>query len=211
MSNWNVPTNKTCCGDGDVVYPRAEIFALTLFSLTVLGICLLTVMCAVLHEKMARAQVQESAASQESREERMRKRKESIENGLIVKEWATDDLPVESTGGDQDTPTSGEGAVEASQPPAPAPPINSPTPPINTSSPASCAMGSDDCESLAGEEEMAGCAICPSRFKPQQLVCESDNSSCQHVFHKDCMVDWLMNHHAECPLCREVYVRKICW
>jgi hypothetical protein len=129
-------------------------------------------------------------ASHENKQER--RREQSILNGLNVKEWMPDGTPVESTEGDQDTPPSGD-AVEAPQ--------------SIKSSLASCAMGSDDCESLAGKE-MAGCAICLSHFKPQQLVCESNNSSCQHVFHKDCMVDWLMKHHDTCPMCREVYILK---
>jgi hypothetical protein len=113
-------------------------------------------------------------------------------------EWVPDDAPVvQSTESDQDNPPSGE-AVEASQPPAP----------LINSSLVSCAMGSDDCKSSAGEGEIADCAICLSHFKPQQLVCESNNSSCQHVFHKDCMVDWLMKKHNDCPLCREVYLIK---
>jgi hypothetical protein len=200
MSNWSVPTNATCCDGGKAGFPHTQgnIVGLTLFSLMVLGVCTMTVIFAILRKEMVLAQVQGQVASQESREERRRKRKESISNGLIVKEWVPDDPPVESTEGDHDTPPSGE-AVGA---PHPLPqPINS--------SPASCAIGSDDCGSLAGEEEeMAGCAICLSRFKPQQLVCESNNSSCQHVFHKDCMVDWLMKHHDNCPMCREVYLLK---
>jgi hypothetical protein len=134
------------------------------------------------------------APQKESEEERRRKWKEYVSTELNVKEWP----PVESTKeGDQDTQPSGE-VVGAPQPPAP--PINS--------FPASCVMASDDCESSVGEEEMAGCAICLSHFKPQQLVCESNNASCQHVFHKDCMVDWLTNHHDNCPMCREVYLLK---
>jgi hypothetical protein len=143
--------------------------------------------------KIASVEVEQDVVSQESKEERSRKRKESIANGLIVKEWVPDDPPVESTEGDQDNPPPQETAE--------APQINL--------SPASCVMlGSDDCEPLAGEEEMAGCAICLSHFKPQQLVCESNNASCQHVFHKDCMIDWLMKQHETCPMCREVYLLK---
>jgi hypothetical protein len=146
-----------------------------------------------------------SLASHESKEERRRERKESISNGLIVKEWmpnADPPPPVESpTEGDQDTSPSGD-AIEAPQ--------SAPAPVSQTnSSPALCAMGSDDCESLSGDEDMAGCAICLSHFEPQELVCESSSSSCQHVFHKDCMVDWLMKEdHGTCPMCREVFLLK---
>jgi hypothetical protein len=130
---------------------------------------------------------------QVSEEEGIRKRKESLSNRLIVKEW-----PVESNAGYQDIPTPSGEANEA-QPPQ--------SPRINSSS-ASCAMGSEDCDSLTGEEEIAGCAICLSSFKPQQLVCESNNTSCRHVFHKDCMVDWLIKYHDSCPMCREIYLLK---
>jgi hypothetical protein len=195
MSKWNVPTNATCCDDdgGGLVFPRAEILALTLFSLTVLGICSLTVMFVILYERMSLSQ------AHESKEERRRKRKESIINGLNVKEWVPPiDQAVEVIEGNQDTPPSGE-AIKA--PHSPAAPINS--------SPISCIpLGNEDCESLPGDEEemLDGCVICLSHFKPRQLVCESNNSSCQHVFHKDCMVDWLMKQHVSCPMCREVYV-----
>jgi hypothetical protein len=137
------------------------------------------------------AHVEEGIASHDSVEERTRKRKEIISNGLIVKEW-----PFESTEGDQGTPPPG-GMFGAPQPPAPM--INS----------YSASFVSLDCESfVAGEdeEETAGCAICLCSFKPQQLVCESKNTLCRHVFHGDCMVDWLIKEHDTCPLCREAYL-----
>jgi hypothetical protein len=179
-----------------------------------IGFCSLIVVLARLCERniLVSPAMEEDEASQEREEESRRKRKEYILTGLNVKEWSPDDPPVESTEewspdnppvestqGDQDTQPSGE-AVVVPQPPAP--PIDS------SSSPAACAMGSDDCESLTGEEELAGCAICLSHFKPQQLVCESSSSSCQHVFHKECMVNWLMKLHDECPMCREIYILK---
>jgi hypothetical protein len=196
-------TNTTCCNSGDEAAPRAQLeIVLTIISITVFGFCSLLVILSsflAICSKMALTEVEEiDTTSQESKQERRRERKESILNELNVKEWMPDDTSVMSTEGDEDTSPSGD-AVDAPQS-APALPINS--------SPASCAMGSNDCESLVGEEEMAGCAICLSHFEPQQLVCESNNSSCQHVFHKECMVDWLMKHHDTCPMCREVYLLK---
>jgi hypothetical protein len=174
--------------------------AITVFSVVIVGLCALILIFNRLREKMAlQAQVAEAVASQEIKEEKRRERKESLSNGLIVKEWMPDaaDPPVESTEGAKDTLPPGE-TVVAPQP-APGSQINS--------SPASCAIGSDDCESLDGEEEEAGCAICLCHFKLKQLVCESSNSSsCQHVFHKDCMVDWLMKDNHTCPMCRQVYL-----
>jgi hypothetical protein len=171
-------------------------------SATGIGLCSLVVIFARLCVRiiLVSPAMEEDEASQEREEESKKERKESLLTGLNLKEWPLDDPPVESTEGDQDTQPSGE-AVVAPQPPAP--PIDS--------SPTSCVMGSDDCESLTGEEEMAGCAICLSHFKSQQLVCESNNILCQHVFHKECMVDWLMKLHDDCPtcpMCREIYILK---
>jgi hypothetical protein len=197
MSSTN--TTAPCDDSGDAV-SRAEVFvaALTFFSLMVCGICSLVYCFALLREKRAQEEAEANGTSQETEEERIRERKETISNELNAKEWVPDDPPLESTEGDQDT-TPSEETVEVPEPPVP--PINS--------TPASCAIGSDDCESfVAGEEEMAGCAICLSPFESQQLVCESNNSACQHVFHKECMVDWLTKHQDTCPMCREVYILK---
>jgi hypothetical protein len=188
------------------VFPSTRVdVAFTVFSLLVFVFCALIVLLGM-WRKLALAEVDlDEVVSHESKEERKRKkeerrrkRREVISNGLIIKEWMPVDPQLESTTGDQGTPPPGE-AVEAPQPPAP--PMKS--------SPVSCEMGSDDCESLDGEEEMAGCAICLRHFKPQQLVCVSNNSSCRHVFHKDCMVDWLMKDHDSCPLCRLVYLKTV--
>ena len=210
MSTSNVPTSPPSQMDSAPTSPpgaqtppvaQMDSIARTIFAIVFFASCAMIVICAILREKRLfnRGRVDGDVASLERKEERKRKREEFISNGLIVSEWVSDDAPVKSksTEGDQDTPPSGE-AADAPQPPAP------PT----DSSPASCVMGSDDCESLAGEDEMAGCAICLSHFKPQQLVCKSNNTSCQHVFHKDCMVDWLMKRHNNCPMCREVYLLK---
>jgi hypothetical protein len=201
-NSYHEPTNARCCDGGN-----ADAVAIIAFSLLVLGLCLMIFVFSRLSKRLVlETQLEEDAASHDRKEERRRDstrdRKEFISNELIVKELVPKDNQqvVESTKGKQDIPPSGKAVeVEAPQPLSP---------PINSFSPASCPMGSDDCDSLAEEEEMAGCAICLSSFKPQQLVCESNNSSCQHVFHKDCMVDWLMKHHDECPMCREVYVLK---
>jgi hypothetical protein len=51
------------------------------------------------------------------------------------------------------------------------------------------------------------CAICLNGFQEGQLVCESKNGTCQHVFHKDCMIGWLTTKaHDECPICRAKYL-----
>jgi hypothetical protein len=158
----------------------ANVVSLAIFPVVAFVLCAMIVIFAMrYHQMVLQAQVDADVATQESEEEKRSKRKESILNGLNVKEWVPDGTPVEA-------------------PQSPAPPMKS--------SPALCATGSDDREPLAAEEEKVGCAICLSHFRPKQLICESNNSLCQHVFHKDCMVDWLMKNHDNCPMCREVYL-----
>lgn len=61
----------------------------------------------------------------------------------------------------------------------------------------------------AGKE---GCAICLAGFESGQLVCESNNSLCKHVFHAECFARWLFYGAGEvdakyrCPVCRQIYV-----
>jgi hypothetical protein len=202
LQNLNVTTNTTCCnGVDEQAFAGVQVNAvgaLTVFSVLIFGICFVIVVLGLCRTLTSDEVEREEVTSHERKQERKRLRRQFVSNGLIVKEWMPVDPQVESAARDQDTPPSGE-TSEAPQ--TPASPINS--------SIASCAMGSDDCESVSEEEEeMAGCSICLSHFKPQQLVCESNNSSCQHVFHKDCMVDWLMKYHDDCPMCREVYLLK---
>jgi hypothetical protein len=205
MSNWNAPQNITL--SDDEVFPQAQVdIALTVFSLLTFGLCTMVVvvgLCRRLSEE-EEEELQAYSLSQERKEERKRQRKEFILSGLIVKEWEPDDdamVVVEPAKGDDedkdDTPPSVEAVEQAPQ--SLAPKINSLL---------AYAMGSDDCESCSeGEDEKPGCAICLSHFKPPDLVCESNNASCKHVFHKDCMVDWLTTkQHDDCPLCREVYL-----
>lgn len=49
------------------------------------------------------------------------------------------------------------------------------------------------------------CAICMMNFDEGDLICESNNSQCKHVYHKACMTSWLKKHE-DCPLCREIYI-----
>jgi len=50
------------------------------------------------------------------------------------------------------------------------------------------------------------CPICWEPYKVSQQICFPANKKCNHVFHAECMVMWLMkNDH--CPLCRCNYIR----
>jgi len=58
----------------------------------------------------------------------------------------------------------------------------------------------------ATEKEVTnGCAICLSNFHGGDSVCKSNNPGCSHVFHRDCLYDWLLQHHA-CPMCRNDFI-----
>ena len=50
------------------------------------------------------------------------------------------------------------------------------------------------------------CCICLESFHPNDIVCQSSNSLCRHVFHWDrCMSKWLL-YHDHCPVCRRDYL-----
>jgi len=49
------------------------------------------------------------------------------------------------------------------------------------------------------------CPICIDPFQPGDEVCWSKSERCNHVYHLDCMTEWLMENE-ECPLCRENYL-----
>ncbi|KAJ1978598.1 hypothetical protein H4R34_003145 [Dimargaris verticillata] len=48
--------------------------------------------------------------------------------------------------------------------------------------------------------DIASCSICLCNF---QLGDEARKLPCRHVFHKECIDVWLLNHSALCPICRE--------
>jgi Ring finger domain len=54
--------------------------------------------------------------------------------------------------------------------------------------------------------ECGECAICSRSFRHNRdVVCDSNNRSCRHVFHASCMKRWLLLN-PNCPLCRKEYL-----
>lgn len=49
------------------------------------------------------------------------------------------------------------------------------------------------------------CTICLEPYNDNDQICRSRNKQCSHLFHLDCMVNWLL-HHDECPICRAAYL-----
>lgn len=50
------------------------------------------------------------------------------------------------------------------------------------------------------------CLICLNDFENGDLVSVSNNPSCRHGFHQDCIQSWLAKNET-CPTCREIYLR----
>jgi hypothetical protein len=49
------------------------------------------------------------------------------------------------------------------------------------------------------------CSICLEEFRNGDEMCASPNQACSHVFHRDCILDWLLTHEI-CPICRRNYL-----
>mmetsp|Transcript_40312 Transcript_40312/g.114124 ORF Transcript_40312/g.114124 Transcript_40312/m.114124 type:complete len:441 (+) Transcript_40312:484-1806(+) len=60
----------------------------------------------------------------------------------------------------------------------------------------SCGIGAAGCHS---------CPICLEPFVPGEKY---RSLSCSHVFHKDCVDTWLVDHRGDCPVCRSPAVKK---
>jgi Ring finger domain len=62
----------------------------------------------------------------------------------------------------------------------------------------------------SGDNLVACCCICLEPYRVGDVVAWSNNTSeeCLHVFHKDCIYQWLENlKHDECPSCRTVILQ----
>ena len=49
------------------------------------------------------------------------------------------------------------------------------------------------------------CPICFEEYKSEEDVALSRNQECHHIYHVDCIVQWLVNND-ECPMCRCKYL-----
>jgi len=58
-------------------------------------------------------------------------------------------------------------------------------------------------------ETQTCCEICLMDYEVGDEVCFSPNEECAHAFHKDCIVDWLLNKNS-CPICRRNYLDVKC-
>lgn len=49
------------------------------------------------------------------------------------------------------------------------------------------------------------CAICLEKFEDGDEACTSNNQNCKHVFHHECIFEWLLKNE-DCPCCRRTYL-----
>ena len=57
--------------------------------------------------------------------------------------------------------------------------------------------------SSSDEDHSSACVICLEPFRVGDRVTWSKEMECQHVFHNDCIMEWLQNpKHDDCPSCR---------
>lgn len=63
----------------------------------------------------------------------------------------------------------------------------------------------DELSSALQDEDDAACVICLEAFEIGDIVTWSKNQSeCCHVYHQDCLSQWLQAKHDDCPSCRAV-------
>jgi hypothetical protein len=125
---------------------------------------------------------------QQHASERLEKRNKFIQKALVVREWAPDVTSVAMSDA-----VSASGQTE---------PVSSSSSPSTWSprkkrkqqqSPNVVVLNGTD--TVAGSfDDEACCAICLISFQDHDLICESNNEVCKHIFHKDCIVSWLLKH-----------------
>jgi len=53
---------------------------------------------------------------------------------------------------------------------------------------------------IIDENKCDECTICRENFEQDSIVTKLP---CKHIFHKDCIGEWLKNYHHKCPVCRQ--------
>jgi len=58
------------------------------------------------------------------------------------------------------------------------------------------------------DENGVMCSICLEPFESEEEVAWSKHMKCQHIFHADCLEQWLMKHD-DCPICRKTFIEDV--
>jgi hypothetical protein len=75
------------------------------------------------------------------------------------------------------------------------------TPPKEESGPPTATSLSQRLASWRKPSAKDECCICLDGYHPGETICAAATPECNHVFHQECVVEW-MTSHDECPLCR---------
>lgn len=60
-------------------------------------------------------------------------------------------------------------------------------------------------ESSDNQEDGDECPVCLATIQPGDMVSSSTNEACPHVFHRDCIYEWLLRKKG-CPMCRNPFL-----
>jgi hypothetical protein len=63
----------------------------------------------------------------------------------------------------------------------------------------------DDDNDSSSSQQRQCCAICLNEYINGDEICFSQNKQCNHIFHRQCISEWLLTHE-ECPCCRFPYI-----
>lgn len=77
----------------------------------------------------------------------------------------------------------------------------------------SCGTDLEDDDEEDDEEDCQKrptCAICLEAFKAGDKVSSSHNMKCTHVFHRECVFEWLVKEES-CPFCRRKFITQCRW
>lgn len=66
-------------------------------------------------------------------------------------------------------------------------------------------IGADVDDEHSLNDDHMSCAICLDYFKLNDMVSWSGNGKCNHIYHKDCILYWLLKR-CDCPYCRCEYI-----
>ena len=63
----------------------------------------------------------------------------------------------------------------------------------------------EDNSTTVGKLVLPACAVCLEPFQLGDAVGKAQNDACKHVYHKDCIAEWLL-HNMDCPLCKRNFL-----
>ena len=65
----------------------------------------------------------------------------------------------------------------------------------------------EDIESQHAQTEVSACSICLADYNNGDIITYSSTGQCNHTYHKDCIIQWLVIGHNSCPTCRNEFIK----